>query len=106
MLMATVTVGHVEFDRAVGETSQPLTTNCDSRLAVDDVYVQERDRPVCVGEESDRMPARYSGRPSGPTRPSPRMNSELRLRVGCVYDGGEIARLSTSLSNHAKETFR
>jgi hypothetical protein len=66
-LTVTETGGHVEFDCAFGDISQPLTTDPDGRLAVEGVYVQERGGPTRVGEEPDRQPARYAGRLNGQT---------------------------------------
>ena len=66
-LTVTAAGAHVEFDCASGDISQPLMVDPDNRLAVEGVFVQEHGGPVRLGEEPERIPARYSGRLSGQT---------------------------------------
>jgi hypothetical protein len=66
-LAVTNTGAHAEFDCASGDITKPLTVDSNGRLAVDGVFVRERPGPIREGEESDRKPARYSGRVDGET---------------------------------------
>ena len=66
-LTVTGAGGHLEFDCASGDITQPLVVDDLGRLDAGGVFVQEHAGPIRVGEEPDRKPARYSGHLTGKT---------------------------------------
>src|SRR5438034_10632137 len=64
-LTVTNTGGHVEFDCASGQISQPLMLDSVGRFSVEGIYVQERPGPVRIEDEPERKAASYSGRVDG-----------------------------------------
>lgn len=66
-LSVTDAGAHIEFDCASGDITQPLALDAAGKLSVKGVYTREHSGPVGADEESDRKPARYTGRLAGST---------------------------------------
>lgn len=64
-LTVTDAGGHVEFDCAHGDLTEPLSVDNTGRWAVKGTYARERGGPVRQGDEQTSRPARYSGRLEG-----------------------------------------